>query len=139
MLISQIFWQDYLGEILAWVICLIIYFPHWDFWDDNYRHIIVLWARGPWENDVIPWFNWINTIIYKDNWVCVVQMETGYIRSNINKHIAPKLFYHHELQENGDINILQTKSCDNLTDLFKKSLPYSTFSEICWGDWYEKT
>jgi hypothetical protein len=47
-------------------------------------------------------------------------MKTGYIRSNINKHIAPKLFYPHELQENGDINILQTKS-----------LPYSTFSEMC--------
>jgi hypothetical protein len=39
--------------------------------------------------------------------------------SNINKNIAPKLFYHHELQENGDINILQTKSFDNHTDLFK--------------------
>ena len=42
-------------------------------------------------------------------------------------------------QENGNINILQTKSCDNLVDLFTKSLPYSTFSEMCWGDWYEKT
>jgi hypothetical protein len=58
------------------------------------------------------------TIIYKDNWACIVQMETGYIGSNINKHIAPKLFYPHKLQENGDINILQTKSCDNITDLF---------------------
>jgi hypothetical protein len=56
-------------------------------------------------------------------------METGYIRSNINKHIAPKLFYPHELQENGDINILQTKSWDNLADLFIKSLPYSTFQK----------
>jgi hypothetical protein len=55
--------------------------------------------------------------------------ETCYIRSNINKHIAPKLFYPHELQENGDINILQTKSCDNLVDLFIKSLPYSTFQK----------
>jgi hypothetical protein len=33
------------------------------------------------------------TIIYKDNWACAVQMETGYIRSNINQHIAPKLNY----------------------------------------------
>jgi hypothetical protein len=31
ILISQIFWQDYLGEILAWVVCLTIYFPHWVF------------------------------------------------------------------------------------------------------------
>jgi hypothetical protein len=36
------------------------------------------------------------TIIHKDNWACVVQMETGYIRSNINKYIAPKLFYPHD-------------------------------------------
>jgi hypothetical protein len=34
-------------------------------------------------------------------------------------------------QENGNINILQTKSCDNLADLFTKSLPYSMFSEMC--------
>jgi hypothetical protein len=46
------------------------------------------------------------TIIHEDNSTCVVQMETCYIRSNINKHIAPKLFYPHELHENGDTNIL---------------------------------
>jgi len=38
------------------------------------------------------------TIIYEDNVACVTQMETGYIKSNINKHISPKLFYRHELQ-----------------------------------------
>jgi hypothetical protein len=38
-------------------------------------------------------------IIYEDNWACVVQMGTCYIKSNINKHIAPKLFYPHELQK----------------------------------------
>jgi hypothetical protein len=73
------------------------------------------------------------TIIYKDNWACVVQMETCHIRSNINKHIAPKLFYPHELQKNRDINILQTKSCDNLVDLFTKSLPYSMFQKCVEG------
>jgi hypothetical protein len=60
-------------------------------------------------------------------------METGYIKSNITKHIAPKLFYPHELQKNGKINILQTKSCDNLGDLFTKSLPYSTFLKYVKG------
>jgi hypothetical protein len=73
------------------------------------------------------------TIIYIDNWACVVQIETDYIRSNINKHIAPKLFYSHKLQENEDINILQTKSYDNLADLFTKSLPYSTFQKCVKG------
>lgn len=72
-------------------------------------------------------------IIYEDNAGCVIQMETGYIKSNITKHIAPKLFFPHELQKDGEINILQTKSCDNLADLFTKSLPYSTFSKYVEG------
>jgi hypothetical protein len=60
-------------------------------------------------------------------------MESGYIKSNLTKHIAPKLFYPHELQKNGEIVILQTKSCDNLTDLFTKSLPYSLFHKYVEG------
>jgi len=63
------------------------------------------------------------TIIYEDNVACVTQMETCYIKSNINKHISAKLFYPHELQQNGEIDILKTKSCNNLADLFTKSLP----------------
>jgi hypothetical protein len=51
------------------------------------------------------------------------------VKSNITKHIIPKLFYPHELQVNGEISILQTKSHDNLADLFTKSLPYCTFSK----------
>jgi hypothetical protein len=60
-------------------------------------------------------------------------METCYIKSNINKHIAPKLFYPHELQKKVDINILQTKSCDNLVDLITKSLLYSIFQKCVEG------
>jgi hypothetical protein len=70
------------------------------------------------------------TIIYEDNSACVTQMQTGYIKSNITMHIAPKLFYPHELQESGEINILQIKSCDNLADLFTKSLPTSMFQKF---------
>ena len=73
------------------------------------------------------------TIIYEDNAACIVQMQTGYIKSNITKHIAPKLFYPHELQKNGEISILQTKSCDNLADLFTKSLPSSLFVKYVKG------
>jgi hypothetical protein len=36
-------------------------------------------------------------------------------------------------QENKNINILQTKSCDNLVDLFTKSLPHSTFQKCVEG------
>ena len=73
------------------------------------------------------------TIIYEDNSACIAQMNAGYIKSNITKHIAPKLFYSHELQKNGEIEILQTKSCDNLADLFTKSLPTSLFQKYVFG------
>ncbi|KAE8780327.1 retrotransposon protein, putative, Ty1-copia subclass [Hordeum vulgare] len=73
------------------------------------------------------------TIIYEDNAACIAQMQMGYIKSNITKHISPKLFYPHELQKNGEIDILQTKSCDNLADLFTKSLPNSTFQKCIHG------
>ena len=63
------------------------------------------------------------SIIYEDNAACITQMQKGYIKSNITKHIAPKLFYPHELQQSVEINILQTKSCDNLAE--------------CQGNWYE--
>jgi hypothetical protein len=67
------------------------------------------------------------TIIYEDNSACIAQMNAGYIKSNITKHIAPKLLYPHELQKNGEIEISQT--CDNLADLFTKFLFRNMFSE----------
>jgi hypothetical protein len=56
-------------------------------------------------------------------------MQTRYIKTNYIKHISSKLFYPHELQEGGEISILQIKSCDNLADLFTKSLPLATFDK----------
>ena len=53
------------------------------------------------------------TIIYEDNAACVAQMQIGYIKSNITKHISPKWVFPHNLQESGEISILQVKSCDN--------------------------
>jgi hypothetical protein len=72
-------------------------------------------------------------IIFEDNSACVTQMELGYIKNNMTKHIIPKLFYPHEVQKNGEIEILQTKSCDNLADLFTKSLPYSAVHKCVEG------
>jgi hypothetical protein len=54
-------------------------------------------------------------------------MQTGYIKNNLTKNISPKFFYPHELQKQGEVNILQFRSCDNLADLFTKSLPATTF------------
>ena len=73
------------------------------------------------------------TVIYEDNAACVTQMQTGYIKSNMTKHIAPKLFFPHELQESREINVVQTKSCYNLADLFNKSLPTSSFGKCVRG------
>jgi hypothetical protein len=56
-------------------------------------------------------------------------MQSDYVKSNVSKHITPKLFYLHELQLNWEIIILQIKSCDNLDDLFTKSLSYCIFSK----------
>jgi hypothetical protein len=38
------------------------------------------------------------TIIYEDNTSCAAHMDTCYIKRNITKHIAPKLFYPHQLK-----------------------------------------
>jgi hypothetical protein len=73
------------------------------------------------------------TIIYEDNVACISQMQTGYIKSNLTKHIAPKLFYPHKLQLSGELNNLSTKSCDNMADLFTKSLPASSFEKCVKG------
>jgi hypothetical protein len=43
------------------------------------------------------------------------------------------LFYPQELQANGEISILQIKSCDNHADLFTKSLPLAIFDKYIKG------
>jgi hypothetical protein len=71
--------------------------------------------------------------MYEDNAACIAQMRSGYIKSDLTKHMSPKLFYPHQLQKVGEIEILQTKSCDNLVDLFTKSLPTSLFQKYVFG------
>ena len=78
-------------------------------------------------NDISP------TILYEDNVACVTQMSNEYVKGNLTKHIAPKFFYPHELQKNGVIIIEKVRSRDNLTDLFTKSLPTSTFEKYIHG------
>jgi hypothetical protein len=73
------------------------------------------------------------TIIYEDNVAYIDQMQSGYVKNNVTKLITPKIFYPHKLQVNGDISIMQIKSCDNLAYLFTKSRPYCTFSKYIAG------
>ena len=73
------------------------------------------------------------TIIYEDSAACVAQVQMGYVKSNLTKHISPKFFYAHELQQLNEVRVLHTKSCDNLVDMFTKSLPASTLERCVRG------
>ena len=73
------------------------------------------------------------TIIYEDNAACIAQVKGGYIKGDKTKHISPKFFYTHELQENRQVDVKQIRSTENLADLFTKSLPTSTFEKLVYG------
>lgn len=73
------------------------------------------------------------TVIYEDNATCVAQMEMSYIKSNMTKNISPKYFYPHGVQNEGEVKILQVKSCDNLANLFTKTLHAVTFRKCTRG------
>ena len=70
------------------------------------------------------------TIIYEENIACIAQLKEGYIKGDRTKHMSPKFFFTHDLQKNNDINIQQIRSCDNLVDLFTKSLPIRVFKQL---------
>ena len=70
------------------------------------------------------------TILFEDNAACIAQIKGGYIKGDRTKHISPKFFYTHELQKNGEIDVQQIRSSDNLADLFTKALPTSTFKKL---------
>jgi len=73
------------------------------------------------------------TIIYEDNAACIAQVRGRYIKGDKTKHISPKFFYTHELQESRQVDVKQIRSVDNLADLFTKSLPTSTFEKLVYG------
>ena len=66
-------------------------------------------------------------LLYEDNATCIAQVKGGFIKGNRTKHISPKIFYNHELQNSSEINVQQIRSSDNLVDLFTKALPMTTF------------
>ena len=70
------------------------------------------------------------TTLFEDNVACIAQINCGYIKGDRTKHISPKFFYTHELQKNGEIDIQQIRSSDNLADLFTKALPTSMFRKL---------
>ena len=63
------------------------------------------------------------TVLYVDNVACIAQVKGGYIKGDRIKHISPKFFYTHELQNSGEINVQHIRSSDNLIDLFTNVTP----------------
>ena len=68
--------------------------------------------------------------MYEDNAACIVQLKGGYIKGDRTKHISPKFFFTHDLQQNGEMEVQQIRSSNNLVDLFTKALPTSTFEKL---------
>ena len=69
-------------------------------------------------------------ILYEDNIACIAQLKVGYIKGDRTKHISPKFFFTHDIQERGVIAIQQVRSSDNLADIFTKALPTKKFEEL---------
>ena len=72
------------------------------------------------------------TVSYEDNVACIAQIKGGYIKGDRIKHILTKFFYTHELRKDGEIDVQQIRSNDNLADLFTKALPSATFKKLVW-------
>jgi hypothetical protein len=65
---------------------------------------------------------------------CYTSQPTSYCCNNFLLHIFCSYYNDYTSKQKGQnpVVILQAKSCDNLADLFTKSLPYSTFSKCVW-------
>ena len=72
-------------------------------------------------------------MIYENKVACVEQFKKGYIKGDNIKHITPKFFFSHQQQEHQKIEVMQIRSQDNLSDLFTKSLPKTTFQKLVHG------
>ena len=70
------------------------------------------------------------TSLYEDNTACIAQLKGGYIKGDRTKHISPKFFHMHKLQNNSEIDIQQISYSDNPADLFTKALPTTTFKKF---------
>ena len=68
--------------------------------------------------------------MYEDNAACIAQLKGGYIKGDRTKHISPKFFFTHDLQQNGEIEVQQIRSSNNLADLFTNALLTSTFEKL---------
>ena len=61
------------------------------------------------------------TFIYEDNTAYISQLKEDYIKGDRRKHISPKFFFTRDLQKDGEIDINQIRSSENLADMFSQS------------------
>ena len=73
------------------------------------------------------------TIISEDNTACISQLKERYIKGDRTKNISPKFFFTGDLQNDGEIDIQQIRSSENLADMFTKSLPTTTFEKLTYS------
>lgn len=59
--------------------------------------------------------------VYEDNSACIAQVQRGYIKTDRSKHIDPKFFFMHDLN-NKELVVTMISSESNLADLFTKAL-----------------
>lgn len=50
---------------------------------------------------------------------CIAQFKKRYIKADRTKHILPKFFFTHELQNNDDVSVLQIRSGDTFKKLVR--------------------
>ena len=72
----------------------------------------------------------IPIILFEDNEACIAQTREGYIKGDRTKHIDPKFFFTHELQQRREIDVCHIRSCENPADLFTKALPTTPFEKL---------
>ena len=70
------------------------------------------------------------TVLHEDNVACIVQMKGWLKKGDRTKHIPPKFFYTRKLQKKCEIDVQQIQSCNNLADLFTKTLPLATLKKL---------
>ena len=88
----------------------------------------------------LPSIKHSSTTLFEDNVACITQIKGSYIKGDRTKHISQKFLYTHELQNSGEIDVLQMHTSDNLADIITNSLPISTFKKLIYkiGMWQLK-
>ncbi|KAG7571783.1 Reverse transcriptase RNA-dependent DNA polymerase [Arabidopsis suecica] len=62
------------------------------------------------------------TVMYEDNAACIAQLKEGYIKGDRTKHILPKFFFTHDLQKDGEVQVVQGNSRQTLVHMVNTAI-----------------